>query len=42
MWLPFSATQWCDGKSFLWRASVLNADGVSWDQQTEFRLKRTA
>lgn len=22
IWLPFSATQWCDGKSFLWRASV--------------------
>ena len=22
IWLPFGATQWCDGKSFLWRASV--------------------
>lgn len=22
VWLPFSATQWCDGKSFLWRASI--------------------
>jgi hypothetical protein len=22
IWLPFRATQWCDGKSFLWRASV--------------------
>ncbi|HET6867015.1 MAG TPA: DUF6544 family protein [Solirubrobacteraceae bacterium] len=22
IWLPFTATQWCDGKSFLWRASV--------------------
>ena len=22
IWLPFRATQWCDGKSFLWRAAV--------------------